>query len=114
MYYKMISFRVGMFWYLTMPAIHTGKENTVLEDYLWETYGIFLLFLLARAPEWNPMEQIWKHGVQGLKDDTLLPLNKFRQTGTHATAYAFMAIMDGISHDEVQRFYAGSGLSGND
>ena len=99
---------------LDNAAIHTGKENTVLEDYLWETYGIFLLFLPARAPEWNPMEQVWKCGVQGLKDDTLLPLNKVRQAGTHATAYAFMAIMDGISHDEVRRFYAGSGLSGNE
>ena len=29
---------------LDNAAIHTGKENTVLEDYLWETYGIFLLF----------------------------------------------------------------------
>ena len=50
--------------------------------------------------------------MQGLKDDTLLPLNKVRQAGTHATAYAFIAIMDGISHDEVLRFYAGSGLVG--
>ena len=99
---------------LNNAAIHTGKENTVLEDYLWETYGIFLLFLPARAPEWNPMEQVWKCGVQGLKDDTLLPLNKVRQAGAHVTAYAFMAIMDGISHDEVRRFYAGSGLSGNE
>ena len=30
------------------------------------------------------------------------------------TAYAFMAIVDGISHDEVLRFYAGSGLVGNE
>ena len=42
---------------LDNAAIHTGKENTVVEDYLWDTYGIFLLFLPARAPEWNPMEQ---------------------------------------------------------
>jgi hypothetical protein len=40
-------------------ANHTGKENTVLEDWLWEEHSIFALFLLARTPEWNPIELLW-------------------------------------------------------
>jgi hypothetical protein len=32
-------------------ANHTGKENTVLEDWLWEEHLIFALFLPARTPE---------------------------------------------------------------
>lgn len=28
-------------------ALHTGRDNVVLQDYLWENYGIFLLFLPA-------------------------------------------------------------------
>jgi len=51
---------------LDSATVHTGKDNSVLQSYLWETYGIFLLFLLARAPEWNPMEQVWKLMVQRL------------------------------------------------
>jgi hypothetical protein len=35
---------------------HTGKENTVLEDWLWEEHSIFALFLPARTPGWNPIE----------------------------------------------------------
>jgi hypothetical protein len=40
-------------------ANHTGKENTVLEDWLWEEHSIFALFLPARTPEWNPIELLW-------------------------------------------------------
>ncbi len=40
-------------------ANHTGKENTVLEDWLWNDHSIFALFLHARTPEWNPIELLW-------------------------------------------------------
>ncbi len=40
-------------------ANHTGKENTVLEDWLWNDHYIFALFLPARTPEWNPIELLW-------------------------------------------------------
>jgi hypothetical protein len=40
-------------------ANHTGKENTVLEDWLWNDHSIFALFLPARTPEWNPIELLW-------------------------------------------------------
>jgi len=91
---------------LDNATVHTGKENTVLQEYLWETYGIFLLFLPARAPEWNPIEQVWKCLVQRLKK---LPLSLCREVGQHATAYAAIEILSDITHDEVRRFYVGSG-----
>jgi hypothetical protein len=40
-------------------ANHTGKENTDLEDWLWEEHSIFALFLPARTPEWNPIKLLW-------------------------------------------------------
>ena len=92
---------------LDNATAHTGKDNTVLQEYLWETYGIFLLFLPARAPEWNPIEQVWKCLVQRLKK---LPLSLCREVGQHATAYAAIEILSDITHDEVRRFYVGSGI----
>ena len=53
----------GIVLVLDNATVHTRKENTVLQEYLWETYGIFLLFLPARVPEWNLMEQVWKRPV---------------------------------------------------
>ncbi len=40
-------------------ANHTGKENTVLENWLWEEHLIFALFLHAQTPEWNPIKLLW-------------------------------------------------------
>jgi hypothetical protein len=33
--------------------------NTVLEEFLWYNFRVFVLTLPARAPEWNPIEQVW-------------------------------------------------------
>ena len=92
---------------LDNTTVHNGGENSVLQDYLWERHGIFLLFLPARAPEWNPMEQVWKSMVQRLKK---LPLNMCRRAGEHFTAHAAISILSGITHAEVFQFYVGSGL----
>ena len=100
-------FRGGDVLILDNAQVHTGKENTVLQDYLWDEYGIFLLFLPARTPEWNPMEQVWKCLVQKLRD---IPLKTCREIGEHATAYAAIDILSKITHSEVRRFYVGSGL----
>jgi hypothetical protein len=32
-------------------ANHTGKENTILEDWMWEEHYIFSLFLPAQMPK---------------------------------------------------------------
>ena len=92
---------------LDNATVHNGGENSVLQDYLWERHGIFLLFLPARAPEWNPMEQVWKCMVQRLKK---LPLSMCRRAGEHFTAHAAISILSGITHAEVFQFYVGSGL----
>ena len=48
--------RPGDFLVLDNAAYHMGKENEVLEDWLWENHGIMLIFLPPRSPEWNPIE----------------------------------------------------------
>lgn len=56
------------------------------------------------------MEQVWLRGTQGIKNDGRFPLDEVRRSGPHATAYAFMDVMDGITHDDVRRMYVGSGI----
>ena len=96
---------------LDNASFHTGKENSVLQVHLWDSYGIFLLFLPARTPEWNPMEQVWKSMLQRLK---VLPLNwcieVTREIGSHISAHAAIHVLSGITHEEVMQFYRGSGL----
>ncbi|KAL7534650.1 hypothetical protein ACHAXR_006021 [Thalassiosira sp. AJA248-18] len=100
-------FRGGDVLVLDNAAVHTGKENTVLEDYLWSSYGIFLIFLPARAPEWNPMQQVWNCTMQRVKE---IPLYVVRKVGKHATAHGAIAAAGSITHKEVRRFYVGSGI----
>ena len=39
--------------------IHWYELNTVLEEFLWDNFRVFVLTLPARAPEWNPIEHVW-------------------------------------------------------
>jgi transposase len=48
-------------------SIHMFKENEVLEEYLWEEHGIFLLTLPTRSPEMNPIELLWNTLVKRMK-----------------------------------------------
>ena len=57
-------------------ANYTGKENTILEDWLWNDHSKFALFLPARTPEWNPIELLWN----------CLPMRLKHNNGAMATA----------------------------
>ena len=87
---------------LDNAAIHTGKENSVLEDWLWDNFGIFVLFLPTRSPEWNPVEQVWKILVRRLKT---YPLAVLKTIGAHSAAYAASHILSEITHEEVYNMY---------
>jgi hypothetical protein len=51
--------RAGDMLILDNAANHTGKGNSVLKEWLWEEHMVLVLFLPARAPEWNPIELMW-------------------------------------------------------
>ncbi len=51
--------RPGNILMMDNAANHTGKENMVLEDWLWKEHSIFALFLPVRMPEWNQIELLW-------------------------------------------------------
>jgi transposase len=48
-------------------SIHGKGNNTYLKDSLWESFGIFVVFLPTRSPEWNLTELVWLMLVQHLK-----------------------------------------------
>ena len=35
-----------------------GQENYIMMDWLWIYFGIIVLFLPTRTPEWNPNELV--------------------------------------------------------
>ena len=40
-------------------SIHTGGEAEIVEDLLWESAGVIVIFLPTRSPELNPIELIF-------------------------------------------------------
>jgi transposase len=97
--------RAGDVLILDNAAIHTGKDNSVIEEWLWEEHMVLVLFLPAQAPEWNPIELMWNCLTQRLKFFDLSSLN-----GTHRVVLAAAKILNEITHDEIFRFYQKSGV----
>ena len=88
---------------LDNATIHTGRENYILVDWLWRYFGIFVLFLPTRTPEWNPIELVWNTLVQRLRRVDLELLRE--QFGTDCAAHAAFDILNGMTHEEVAKFY---------
>ena len=82
-------------------AIHMGKENVVLEEWLWEYHHVYMLFLPARAPELNPTDLIWNILVQRLK---IVDLCALRQHG-RGVVHAAVSILNKTTHQEVDNCY---------
>ena len=83
---------------LDRAAIHTGGQNTILVDWLWDNFRIFVLLLPARTPEWNPIELVWNILVQRLNIFSLQVANSM---GSHSVVKASELILGNISHTEV-------------
>ncbi len=97
--------RAGNVLVMDNAANHTGKENTVLEDWLWEEHSIFALFLPAQMPEWNPIELMWNCLMQRLKHYDWDHLS-----ASYRVVHTAIYVLDCITHDEVERFYEKSGV----
>ncbi|KAL7543505.1 hypothetical protein ACHAXR_013180, partial [Thalassiosira sp. AJA248-18] len=92
---------------LDRAAIHTGGENRILEDWLWDNFRIFVLLLPARTPEWNPIELVWNILVQRLQIFSLDLANSF---GKHSLVVASQSILDSITHDDVEGCFRKCGV----
>lgn len=99
-------FHPGDILVLDNAAYHTGGENTVLENWLWTRHGIFLLFLPARCPELNPVEQVWKTLVRRMKKFPLDLVDGMQHKPAIA-AYLILALVD---RRDLVSMYRHSGL----
>ena len=88
---------------LDNASYHTGKGNNILANWLWKYFGVFVMFLPARTPEWNPIELVWATLVKRLKSFPLC--NLYKRMGVDSVAYAANKILGEITHQEVAKFY---------
>jgi transposase len=60
-------------------SIHgKGDKQYIPRGLLWKSFGIFVVFLPTRTPEWNPTELVWRMLVQHLKYYPIRSVWKFR------------------------------------
>lgn len=78
----------------------------MLENWLWTRHGIFLLFLPARCPELNPVEQVWKTLVRRMKKFPLDLVDGMQHKPAIA-AYLILALVD---RRDLVSMYRHSGL----
>jgi transposase len=90
---------------LDNAAIHKGKDNSVLEEWLWKYHSVLVLFLPARSPEWNPIELVWNVLVQRLESYDWSTLS-----GPHKVVQASAHVLNGITHITVYKLYEKSGV----
>ena len=95
-------FRPGDVLVLDNASIHNGGDNSNLEEWLYDTVGVLLVFLPARSPELNPIEQVWRILVNKLQR---VPLGVMRSAGSHACAHAAIEILSTMTHEEVEGCY---------
>jgi transposase len=70
---------------LDNATIHNGKDNKYLEDFVWNTFCVFILFLPTRSPEWNPQELVWQVMMRKMQ---FIPLHVLRQHKRNSSAIA--------------------------
>jgi hypothetical protein len=95
--------RPGDYLVIDNAQYHIGRENQVLEDYLWERYGVFILLLPPRCPEWNPIELVWNILTQRLHScDLELAKAKY---GSNASANMAVDILNAIGHEYTEKCF---------
>jgi hypothetical protein len=91
-------------------SFHTGKQNSILADWLWEYHSICVLFLPTRTPEWNLIELVWNTLVKRMLAwdiEVLCKQLKYNQTWTESDVAAFVAqdILSNMDHDLIWSFF---------
>ena len=90
---------------LDNAANHTGKENSVLEEWLWEYHQINTPFLPDWTPQWNPIELTWNYLEERLKTyefgDGLGPKAKKKKVCKYPFFHAAADILNKMTHKEI-------------
>ena len=80
--------------------IHTGGENTVLEDWLWDSFRILVLFLPPRTPKWTPANAVWKDVTQMMRSTLLNPFQE------NSVVHVAQNVLNTFTHREMECFYS--------
>jgi hypothetical protein len=89
-------------------ATYHGKgDNKYLADWLWRCFGIYVIYLPTRTPEWNVVEDVWLMLVRRMQ---YVPLSIVRQYQTDAVAHVADHILSEITHSNILGFYAKKNL----
>ena len=88
--------------------IHWYGLNTVLEEFLWDNFRVFVLTLPARAPEWNPIEQVWNVYDQKMQTYRMEKLESLSNEDRYL--HAAEEILDGFTHADINTHYMKSGV----
>ena len=97
--------RPGDILVLDNAANHTGKNNTVLEDWLLEDHKIFALFLPAHTPDRNPIEVLWNCLEERLRHFDWACIR-----GTRRVVKAACNVLENVTHEEIGSFYDHCGV----
>lgn len=100
--------RAGDVLVLDNCIVHRGKENTVLEEWLWEDHQIYIVWLPARTPEWNPIELLWNCLAERLKHMSSEELVEI--PGNNRVVKAAVRVLEGMTHKNIFSFYEKSGV----
>ena len=92
--------RPGDFLILDNAAIHSQGDNDDLQHHMWHQYGVFIVFLPPRTPEWNPIELVWRTLVRRLQN---YPFELMECQ--HASANAAVDILSHITKADVAACY---------
>jgi hypothetical protein len=88
--------------------IHWYGLNTVLEEFLWDNFCVFVLTLPARTPEWNPIEQVWNVYDQKMQTYRVEKLEGLSNEDRYL--YAVEEILDSFTHADINTHYRKSGV----
>ena len=73
---------------MNKSKIHTGGENTVLEDWLWSRHHIFVVYLPPNTPKWTPVTAVWKEATREMKNISQNPYQR------HSVVRAAETVLD--------------------
>ena len=85
---------------MNKSKIHTGGENTVLENWLWSRHRIFVMYLPPNTPKWTPVNAVWKEATREMKS---IPQNPYQR---HSVVRAAETVLDTFTRREMRDFYS--------
>lgn len=83
-------------------ADNAAIHNESFTNWLWSRSHIFMLFLPAWTPEWNPIEKLWHTACMRMKDPQLCNVIK-ENCPNNCIGKTAEAVFRGFTHNNVEK-----------